>query len=156
VSEAASSASCVYRMTERWSISAEASQESGYPSVHAIPLRLRTTSLGSLNLKRGSEGGSEGGSVPNDADATAAQALAGVATISLLRERSLRETDVARAPLHPGLDSQVVIERAKGVISQRRGIDMDEALRVIREHARDSRTRLMIVAQSIVSRQLSL
>ncbi|ARC57788.1 hypothetical protein AS850_11960 [Frondihabitans sp. 762G35] len=144
------SATSVDQMTSRWSVFADAAQESGYRSVHAIPLRLRTTSLGSLNLFRETEG------VLNESDAAAAQALADVATISLLQERTLRETDVARAQLQRALDSRVVIEQAKGVISQQHGIDMDEAFRRIREHARASRTRLVIVAQEIVARQLTL
>ena len=144
------SATSVDQMTSRWSAFAASAQESGYRSVHAIPLRLRTTSLGSLNLFRETEG------VLNESDAAAAQALADVATISLLQERTLRETDVARAQLQRALDSRVVIEQAKGVISQQHGIDMDEAFRRIREHARASRTRLVIVAQEIVARQLTL
>lgn len=136
--------------TKRWPVFARQAIESGYHSVHAIPLRLRNTSLGSLNLFRETTG------VLNEGDAVAAQALADVATISLLQERTLRETDVAREHLQRALDSRVVIEQAKGVISFTRGVDMDDAFRLIREHARANHLRLVDVSHSIVERELVL
>ncbi|MCU1529976.1 MAG: transcriptional regulator [Frondihabitans sp.] len=132
--------------SERWPVFAEQALESGYLSVHAIPLRLRETSLGSLNLFREDTG------ALNEVDAVAAQALADVATISLLQERALRETDVAREHLQRALDSRVVIEQAKGVISFTHDVDMDAAFKVIREHARSHQIRLVDLSREIVDR----
>jgi transcriptional regulator with GAF, ATPase, and Fis domain len=134
----------------RWPVFAEQALESGYSSVHAIPLRLRDASLGSLNLFREDTG------VLNEIDAVAAQALADVATISLLQERALRETDVAREQLQRALDSRVVIEQAKGVISYTHDLDMDAAFKMIREHARSHQIRLVDLSHSIVDRTIVL
>lgn len=140
----------IHTATERWPVFAEQALESGYSSVHAIPLRLRETSIGSLNLFREDTG------TLNDIDAVAAQALADVATISLLQERALRETDVAREQLQHALDSRVVIEQAKGVVSYTHDLDMDSAFKMIREHARSNQMRLVDLARAIVDRSTVL
>ncbi|MFC5931920.1 GAF domain-containing protein [Cryobacterium melibiosiphilum] len=57
----------------------------GFRSVHAIPMRFRPNTIGALNLFRTETG------VLSEEDATIGQALADVATISLLHERSARE-----------------------------------------------------------------
>jgi transcriptional regulator with GAF, ATPase, and Fis domain len=137
-------------IAERWPVFADRSAESGYQSVHAVPLRLRDTSLGSLNLF-----GEEPGALRPE-DAAAVQALTDVATISILQERALRETDIARDQLQRALDSRVVIEQAKGVIAQTHAVDMDTAFRLIREHARSGRIRLSDVAERIVARTLTI
>ncbi|GAA4681454.1 GAF and ANTAR domain-containing protein [Frondihabitans cladoniiphilus] len=140
----------VAEIADRWPAFAAQSKESGYASVHAIPLRLRDEALGSLNLFRETPGRL------NETDAVAAQALADVATISLLQERALRETDVARDQLQRALDSRIVIEQAKGVVSYQNGVDMDTAFKAIRDHARKNRERLSDVAARVVSRELTL
>jgi len=134
----------------RWPKFAVGARELGFKSIHAIPLRLRDTTIGSLNLFREREGSLDHG------DIVAAQALADVATISILHERAFRETDVARRQLQHALDSRVIIEQAKGVISHTRDVDMDEAFRLIRTHARSSGAHLSDVARSVVARDLHL
>lgn len=138
------------QIQDRWPIFAERSVESGYAAVDAVPLRLRDTSLGSLNLFRETPGALD------QADVDAVQALADVATISILQERIVRQTDIARDQLQRALDSRVVIEQAKGVIAFTHDVDMDEAFKLIRAHARTNRRRLSDVALAIVDRSLSL
>lgn len=128
----------------RWPRFATAAAELGYESMHAIPLRLRKETIGSLNLFRDRTGGF------SDDDQVAARALADVATIGILHERSLRESDVARAQLQHALDSRVIIEQAKGVIAHTDNVDMDTAFRIIRTRARSRSTRLSEVARQIV------
>ncbi len=128
----------------RWPSFAIAAAETGYASMHAIPLRLRKETIGSLNLFRDRTGGF------SENDAVAAQALADVATIGILHERSLRESGIARSQLQHALDSRIVIEQAKGVIAQTENVDMDTAFQVIRATARSSGTRLSEVARRIV------
>lgn len=131
-------------MHDRWPTFADASSESGYVSVHAIPLRLRGETIGSLNLFRDLEG------ALNESDATAAQALADVATISVLQERVIRDSTLVREQLQRALDSRVVIEQAKGVISHTHQLDMDSAYRLIRYHSRSSQTSLSAVAAGVI------
>nr|WP_254281011.1 GAF and ANTAR domain-containing protein [Frigoribacterium sp. VKM Ac-2836] len=135
---------------DRWPVFADLARDSGYGSVHAIPLRLRDQTLGSLNLFRDSTG------TLNEDDATAAQALADVATISILQERALREVDSTREQLQRALDGRVVIEQAKGVVSYTQSVDMDEAFQRIRRHARSNRLPLVEVAAAVVARRLTV
>lgn len=131
-------------MAARWPVFADAAQESHYRSVHAIPMRLRGETIGSLNLFRTDEG------PLNDDDAIAAQALADVATISVLQERALRDSTVIREQLQHALDSRIVIEQAKGVLSHTHQVDMDAAYRLLRHQARHTQTPMSTIAQGVV------
>jgi transcriptional regulator with GAF, ATPase, and Fis domain len=134
----------VAEMHERWPLFATAARDSGFVSVHAIPLRLRGQIIGSLNLFRDHEG------ALNASDATSAQALADVATISVLQERTIRDSSIVRDQLQRALDTRVVIEQAKGVISHTHHLDMEAAFRLIRKHARLTGTPLSEIAAGIV------
>ncbi|MFS2028641.1 MULTISPECIES: ANTAR domain-containing protein [unclassified Curtobacterium] len=135
-------------MERRWPTFAAASAESGYASVHAIPMRLRDTTLGSLNLFRESEG------ALNRDDALAAQALTDVATISILQQRSLEHANLAQQQLQRALDSRIVIEQAKGFLAQTHRIDIDQAFAKLRTHARSNQELLADVARAVVERRL--
>jgi len=84
------------------------------------------------------------------------QALADVATIGILQERALRESDVARQQLQFALSSRVVIEQAKGVVAYTRSATMDEAFTLMRQYARSNGVPLAEVAARIVSGDLAL
>lgn len=129
---------------DRWPTWAEAAAGSGYVSVHAIPMRLRGETIGSLNLFRDHEG------ALNEADAIAAQALADVATISVLQERTIHDGTIVKEQLQKALDSRVIIEQAKGVVSHTHRLDMDEAYRLIRHHSRSTQTPMAKIATGIV------
>src|SRR5680860_451079 len=95
--------------------------EQGFASMRAVPLRLRSTTIGSLNLFWDRLGGLR------EEDAPTVQALADVATIGILQERAIRESDVARQQLQYALSSRVLIEQAKGVLAFTHNANMDEA-----------------------------
>ncbi|OIH99554.1 MULTISPECIES: GAF and ANTAR domain-containing protein [unclassified Curtobacterium] len=135
-------------MRRRWPTFAAASAESGYASVHAIPMRLRDTTLGSLNLFREAEGRL------NADDALAAQALTDVATISILQQRTVEHAKVAQDQLQRALDSRVVIEQAKGFVAYTHQVDMETAFRMLRQYARSHQERLADVARAVVERRL--
>jgi GAF domain-containing protein len=124
--------------------------EQGFHAVHAFPLRLRRATIGSLNLF-----GDETGSM-TEIDTVAAQAMADVATIGIMQQRALAESDVVRNQLQHALDSRVVIEQAKGVVSYSHRIPVDEAFTRIRSYARSNGMQLTMVAQQIVRRELVL
>ena len=138
------------QIAHRWPAFATDARASGFSSIHAIPLRLRDSTLGSLNLFR-----DEAGAL-NAADAAAAQALADIATISILQQRLVEESELAQAQLQRALDSRVVIEQAKGYLAQMRDIVMDEAFARIRSHARSTQTRIGVVARDGIAGGLSL
>ncbi|MFE1644445.1 GAF domain-containing protein [Microbacterium sp. P01] len=137
-------------VTDRWPKFAADASRSGFSSVHAIPMRIRDTIIGSLNLFSDHTG------KLNDDDATAARTLADIATISILQQRLVEETHVAQGQLQRALNSRVLIEQAKGYVAQSRGIDTDAAFQLVRDHARATQTRLGLVATEIVAGRLTL
>jgi len=121
----------------------------GIRSVHAVPLRLRTTVIGTLNLFGVAVGGLA------EAHLRIARALADVATIGILHERTLREQEFVRSQLQRTIGSREVIEQAKGVVSHLRGVSIEDAFGVIRTYAIDHHEPLSEVARAIVERRLT-
>lgn len=133
-----------------WPVFRLGALEQGFASMHAVPLRLRATTIGSLNLFWERTG------ALSDADVKTVQALADVATIGILQERAIRESDIVRRQLQHALGSRVLIEQAKGVVAYVHGVHMDEAFDRIRDHARNHGIPLARVAEQIVNRELVL
>jgi transcriptional regulator with GAF, ATPase, and Fis domain len=131
---------------ERWPRFAEAAQATGFVSVHALPLRLRATVIGALNLFCSTPG------TLSHADVRAGQALADVATIGILAQRSLHQAELLATQLQQALNSRVIIEQAKGVLAERRGITLDEAFEALRAHARNNNLRLSDLARDVAQR----
>ena len=73
-----------------------------------------------------------------------------MATISLLHERSLRQSDILNEQLQTALNSRVVIEQAKGKLAERLGLDMEQAFSLLRDHARNRNLRLADLAQAFI------
>jgi len=128
---------------ERWPRFAEAARESGFVAVHALPLRLRQTVIGALNLF------SAGSRELTEDDVRVGQGLADVATIGILAQRSLHQAELLAEQLQSALNSRIVIEQAKGVLAERRQISVDEAFTLLREHARRHNLRLSDVAREV-------
>lgn len=137
-------------MAARWPRFAAAAEASGYRSVHAIPLRLRGQTIGAMNLFRAQEG------ALNDDDAVAARALADVATIGVLQHRAAHDSTVVREQLQRALDSRVLIEQAKGVLTQTHRLDMSGAFRLLRDQARSTQSPLTTVATGVIDGSLQL
>lgn len=121
----------------------------GFRSVHAIPLRVPSGTIGTLNLFRSRIGtlGAE--------DAAIGQALADVSTISIMQQRMISETEVVNTQLQYALDSRVLIEQAKGMVAQLQGIDTNEAFQRLRQLARSSNTKLHDVAEAVLNRTIT-
>lgn len=132
--------------TERWPRFAPAAVAAGFGSVHALPMRLRDTVVGALNLF-----GRERGGIPASAVAIG-QAMADVATIGMLQERVGRQREVLIEQLHTALDSRVLIEQAKGFLAERHGTTPAQAFTMLREHARSNNRRLTDLAHAVVDR----
>ncbi|WP_309710499.1 GAF and ANTAR domain-containing protein [Pseudolysinimonas sp.] len=135
---------------ERWPEFQAAALGQGFRAVHATPMRLRGQVLGALNLFSNEPG------ILNSADAGVAQALADVATIGILQERSIRETGIVAEQLQWALESRVIIEQAKGVLSALEQIGVDAAFTRLRDHARNHNMTLRAVAEGVTARTLNL
>ena len=130
----------------RWPRFAEAAEAAGYVSVHALPLRLRSTVIGALNLFC-----TERSSL-SDADVRTGQALADVATIGILAQRNLHQAELLTTQLQTALNSRVIIEQAKGVLAERHRITVDQAFALLRDYARSHNRLLSEVARDVALR----
>lgn len=133
----------------RWPLFAAKAEHTGpFRSVHAIPLRLRGQTIGALNLFHRTPG-----PLPS-ADLDLGQALADVATIGILQERAIHQSEIAQEQLQRALTNRVVIEQAKGVIAQQQGIPMDAAFDRLRRYCRSHNLRLSDISRQIVDGRL--
>ena len=115
-----------------------------FGATHALPLRLRGSIIGALNLFSIK-------TVPlSDDDVAVGQAMADVATIGLLHQRSLHEQTVLAEQLQTALQSRILIEQAKGVLAARAGLSVAEAFTRMRAHARRTSTSLTSIAQAVI------
>jgi GAF domain-containing protein len=128
----------------RWPRFAGEALTAGFHSVHALPMRLRGAVIGALNLFRTNAGEMQ------PADVESAQALADVATIAILQHRAALDAQVLNEQLNQALNSRIVIEQAKGIIAERKGLDMEQAFATLRNHARNHNRRLVIVAHDVI------
>ena len=129
----------------RWPAFTDAAIKAGFRSASAIPLRWRDTTLGALNLLSTSR------DPMDDADSIVARAFADLAAVSIVHHRASIEARRLNEQLSAALTSRVVIEQAKGVLSERAGIDLAEAFARMRGYARDRNLRLTDVAQAAVA-----
>jgi GAF domain-containing protein len=128
----------------RWPVFAAAAMSAGFRSVAAVPLRLRTETIGALNMFHGE---------PHPVavnDRRLAQALADVATIGILQRRSSHRSAMMAEQLQHALNSRVVIEQAKGVLAERNSVDMDAAFTSLRRYARNHNRKLSELAMDVV------
>lgn len=129
----------------RWPRFVPAARAAGFASVHAVPLRLQTATLGALGLF-----GSRVGAL-NAADLGLAQALADVASVALAQTTTAPDTAAVEQQLRTVLTQRAQVERAKGVLAQVGGVDMEQAFTVLRAYARSHGQRLGEVADALVT-----
>lgn len=134
----------------RWPKFAAEALAAGFQSVNALPMRLRGSVIGVLNLFHTATGG-----MTKD-DIDSAQALADVATIGILQHRAAQEAQVLNEQLNHALNSRIVIEQAKGMVAERLGLEMDQAFSTLRHHSRNHNLRLADVAHSVIGGTLAV
>lgn len=128
----------------RWPSFSPAALKAGFQSISAIPLRLRDTTIGALNLFNVDM------APMDERDVVVARAFADLATISVLRHRMTSEAQVLNEQLSGALTSRIVIEQAKGIVAERAHIDLAEAFTRLRRHARGNNLLLTEVARSAI------
>ncbi|MET0904384.1 MAG: GAF and ANTAR domain-containing protein [Acidimicrobiales bacterium] len=134
---------------DRWPTFGPEARRLGFHYAHAVPMRLRERVIGAVNIFT---------TEPTqlaDPDVALARALADIATIALLQERSIREARVLNEQLQAALHSRVVIEQAKGMLAERRQIEMDAAFALLRSHARNHNQKLSDVAIALLDGTLT-
>src|SRR6266516_1700945 len=133
----------------RWPKFADEAIRVGFGAVYALPMRLRSDTVGALNLFHRDP------DTITEATLRIGQALADVATIAILQQRAVKARDELSQQLQTALNSRVIIEQAKGVLAERLHIDMSTAFNQLRGHARGTHQQLAEVARAVVTGELS-
>ena len=133
----------------QWPKFAAEARRLGFTMVHALPMRLRGQVIGAVNIF------ASNATALTPSQIEIGQALADVATVGLLQERSIREARLVNEQLQGALNSRIVIEQAKGMLAERRGIEMDAAFDLLRTYARNTNQKLSAVARSLLAGTLS-
>jgi GAF domain-containing protein len=134
---------------QHWPRFAREALAAGFHTVHALPMRLRGTVIGALNLFHIHPGDMR------RADVDAAQAMADVATIAILQHRATHEAQLLNEQLSHALNSRIVIEQAKGMLAERLDVDLQRAFTTLRNHARNHNLRLVDVAHDVIDGTLA-
>ena len=133
----------------RWPRFATEALDAGFRSAHALPMRLRGSVIGAINLFRAGTG------EMGPADLEVAQAFADVATIAILQHRAALEAQLLSQQLTHALNTRIILEQAKGMVSERLNLDMERSFATLRNHARNHNLRLSDVAQSVIDGSLA-
>ncbi|MCX5205757.1 GAF and ANTAR domain-containing protein [Streptomyces sp. NBC_00237] len=133
-----------------WDRFAQQARASGFATTHAIPLRLRSRVVGALNLFHTKTQRLTG------EDVILAQALADVATISILQQRTLQASNTERAQLQAALNSRIILEQAKGILAERLTLTPDEAFTALRTYVRSHNLRLSDAARQVIEGTLDI
>ncbi|MCW2850062.1 MAG: hypothetical protein JWR90_4036 [Marmoricola sp.] len=134
----------IEKTRDRWPTFADRATADGFSSVYAFPMRLREATIGGLNLF-GSERNALG-----EQDRVIAKALADVATIGILQQRSLHRSSLLAENLQRALNTRIVVEQAKGILSERGNLRMDETFNLLRSYARSHNVKLSDLAHGVV------
>jgi transcriptional regulator with GAF, ATPase, and Fis domain len=135
-------------VADQWPDFVAVTRDAGFAATHVLPLRLRADILGALTLFLHRPGTLDGRTT------SVAQAMADIATISIVRERSVRQQARLAAQLQHALSSRVVIEQAKGMISERLGLRVEDAFAALRTFSRSNNRALSGTAAEIVDGSL--
>ncbi|MDR3661330.1 MAG: GAF and ANTAR domain-containing protein [Mycobacterium sp.] len=128
----------------RWPHFVPQAIDAGFVAVHALPMRLRDTVVGGMNLFNTTPGGLDRELL------SVAQALTDVATIALLQERAIRERDLLTEQLQTTLNNRLAIEQAKGIVAERANVNVSNAFELLRAYAHLHNRKLADLANSVV------
>jgi GAF domain-containing protein len=131
-----------------WPDFAPYAAELGFRHMAAVPLQLRDTTIGALNLFRATDD-------PFAAsDLEIAQAMAKVAATGLLQRRTISQGNQVSEQLRTALQSRVAIEQAKGVLAEYLNISVDDAFLRLRSEARNTNRKLTELARDVADKRV--
>ncbi len=129
----------------RWPGYARALLQAGVVAVAGVPMHLAGQRIGALGLYS-----SRRRDWPGD-DLDAVRVLADFAAGYVISAARLDRSHRLGEQLQQALDSRILIEQAKGIVSAERGISVDKAFERLRRHARNRNATLRSVAEAVVS-----
>jgi len=133
-----------------WPEFVQLAHTAGFLTGVAYPMRLRDVVIGSLEVFQCTT------EPMSRSNAHLVQALANTATIGILQRRTTQRSVVVADQLQHALNSRVIIEQAKGMIAERRGLEPDAAFETLRHYARSHNLKLSDIAAAVVHRELDL
>ncbi|MFI7061198.1 GAF and ANTAR domain-containing protein [Kribbella sp. NPDC050124] len=132
-----------------WPRFTPAALEAGFLAVQAVPMRLRDSTLGAVNLM------SEVAGPLSDDTIALGQALADAATIGIVHQRAMARQEFITEQLQTALNSRILIEQAKGYLTHSLGVGIDAAFAALRSYARTNNRRLTEVAEDVLDGRIS-
>lgn len=135
---------------DRWHTFAPRAGRFGFRAVHAFPMALRDNRIGCLVALSSRPG------VLDPGEIGAAQGLANIATMALIQERALVRAEGMITQLQGALDSRIVIEQAKGMISGAFGLGLEDAFHLLRSYTRRRGLHLHDVASQVLREPAAL
>jgi GAF domain-containing protein len=129
----------------RWPEFTAEAHRHGITGVQALPMRLRGDTIGALNLFH------TAGARLDEHSTGLAQALADIATVAILHQRALTNSELLAGQLQAALNDRVVIEQAKGLLAERGRLSVDEAFTALRDYCRSARIPLTRTARDLVT-----
>jgi GAF domain-containing protein len=130
----------------RWPSAGPMAAGHGVRAVLGVPVDLRQGPVGTLNVYAAQPHGWD------DGDVAAIQAYTRVIASLLRAAVQAHVSGRAATQLQHALDHRSLIEQAKGVIMERRGLDQQAAFELLRAQARSTRRRLDEVARQTIER----
>jgi len=135
--------------SERWHGFVRAARAAGFGTMLAIPLRQNGETIGALELY-------DPAPQPLGTEhLELAEAFAEVAAIGMVQYRSRVRSNRRAEQLQRALTSRLIVEQAKGILSERGQISADESFERLRAFARSARHPLHDVAAAVVDRRLA-
>ena len=117
-------------LLERWPEFGRKMLDAGFHSVHATPLVWQGDVFGAMGLFRHAD------DAFSDSEDTVAHAFADIGTALLAHTRQLDPAEL-KTQLAEALQSRVVVEQAKGVLSDQHSLSMAEAYELLVQSALD-------------------
>ena len=130
----------------RWPSVGPLAAGDGVRAVLGVPIDLREGPVGTLNVYAAQPHRWD------DGDVAAIQAYTRVIASLLRSAVKAHVSGKAATQLQQALDHRSLIEQAKGVLMERRGLDQQAAFELLRSKARSTRRRLDEVAREVVGR----
>lgn len=129
--------------TGRWPQFTAAADHHGYQAAAAVPMRLRGQVIGALTLLNEDPVGVD------EASTRLGQALADVATISILQQRAVDRTEILSEQLQATLNNNVTLAQARGVLAEHGYLSLGHAHSLLRHYARENHQRLSVLALGV-------
>jgi hypothetical protein len=131
-------------LVSRWPRFGRTMLDSGFSAVHAFPLRWHGQAVGAMGMFRRSD-------VPlTPEEETVAQAFTDLATLLIVQTDKV-DLGTIRHRVQEALTARIVVEQAKGVLFETRGVDMAEAYQLLLRRAEGDRATLTTTARAVIA-----